>query len=323
MKKYIGVFLLSSLLMGCAAGDDAPVNSGAVGVTTVKMSADFLAPILPKLAALYKVSVCPVPSTTDSPNFVSGMDCDGDGGIVRYLTPSSFKVAMKRLDFVRSDGAITQIIADTGTLANAQVLDLNSPAILLSETLPEGNYSSFVAELYYYEIVMPVDLPSVTQTLRVYLSDDNFVSEGSLGHHQGDITFVDAATGNELGWAAPGLAWRSANLLAARGATVGAGGTDPETTHLRGLYGDATLWNQAVFMQGANQDIFRITAPMSLVIGSTSQTVTFTFDVKDSWFFEDFDGNQLFNPCTGGGSEACAAGAEWSPLFYPPTITIQ
>jgi len=45
------------------------------------------------------------------------------------------------------------------------------------------------------------------------------------------------------------------------------------------------------------------------------------FNVKDSWFYEDFDDNQLFNPCDS--SDACGSNAEWSPIFKAPDIIIQ
>ena len=98
--------------------------------------------------------------------------------------------------------------------------------------------------------------------------------------------------------------------------------TDPETGHLRGLYGDTDLWNQTAFMQGGDQDIYIVTWPLNLTVEETDQTIVCSFRVGDSWFYEDFDNNQKFNPCDNT-SDACGGGAEWSPLFPAVSISAQ
>lgn len=268
------------------------------------------------------IDTCPVPAPSlDSSGYNSGLDCDGDGGLIRYVTPSSFKVAFKKLTFVKSDGTEVDIIADKGTLANSTVYDLTSEINIATKNLSVGTYPSFKGEIYYYEIKMAINNPSVVQSLRVYLSDDDFAQEGSLGHHQGDITFIDN-DGNELGWVPAAEQWTQGNLLASRGSINGAGGTDPETGHLRGLFGNTDLWNQADFMQGNSKDIYIFEGELNLTVSDTDKIVTLTFDLKDSWFYEDFDNNQLFNPCDGT-NDACAVNAEWAPIFKEPSGVIQ
>jgi hypothetical protein len=171
---------------------------------------------------------------------------------------------------------------------------------------------------------MPINSsPTITQSIRVYLSDDDFPGEGGLGHHQGDITFIDA-DGNEMGWAGVGTPWTVDALQTDKALISRPGGTDSETGHQRGLFGNAELWDQATFMQGDGRDMFLITAPLGLTVSADlTKTVTFTFNVKDTWFYEDFDVNGLFNPCENGANDACAQNAEWAPIFNLPALSIQ
>lgn len=268
-----------------------------------------------------RLQTCPSGVAQDEPHFEAGLDCDLDGGIIRFVTPQSFKVAIKRLTFLRDDGESVVIVADTGTLSAANVYDLTSGVSVLSRALPVGEYPFAEAELYYYEIEMPVNSASDVRTLRVYLSDDDFISEGNRGHHQGDIVFI-GSDGGELGWVGDGLLWDEEHLQSERGTINGAGGADPQSGHLRGLFGDETLWNQTLFMQGAERDVYIMRVPLDLLIeGGSHKTATFTFNAEDSWFYEDFDGNEVFNPCIG--SDACSEGAAWAPLFPSPDIVIE
>ena len=335
MKLYnltLGLFVCGTISLGIGlAGCGSDGASKSIGSSdrqatiTVEMKADFLTSLLAKparqlmLKEFVKIATCPTPQPAwDQAGYEAGLDCDNDGGVIQYITPTNYKVAFKRLTFVRDDGTEVDIIADTGTLASSAVLDITSQVTISSPTLSSGNYTSIEGEIYYYELEMPINDPSVTQAIRVYLSDDDFPGEGNLGHHQGDITLI-AANGTELGWVNGGAEWETASLVSARGSINGAGGTDAETGHLRGLYGDTGLWNQTAFVQGSNHDIYIATWPLSLTVENTDQTVVFSFRVGDSWFYEDFDNNQQFNPC-GGVFDACAGSAEWSPLF--PAVSI-
>jgi hypothetical protein len=305
-------------------------NNGALAPapTAVKMKADFTTfgvPGLSRAAHAAKLTSCPSTTTAmDGPGFASGLDCDGDGGITAFITPQSFKVALKRLSFVRDNGDRVDFVPDQGTLEHSLVYDLSSEVTISQMAISAGTYASVQAEIYYYEIRMPINSgPTVTQSIRVYLSDDDFPGEGGLGHHQGDITFIDA-DGNEMGWAGVGTPWTVNALQTDKALISRPGGTDSETGHQRGLFGNAGLWDQAAFMQGGGRDMFLITAPLGLTVSADlTQTVTFIFNVKDSWFYEDFDGNGRFNPCENGANDACAQNAEWAPIFNLPALSIQ
>ena len=328
--KIVFVLLLIAPLFACGGGgSDGSSSTEDEGILTVKMEADFgisgtsATSNFFRLAAAAAIETCPssLPSI-DEPGYAAGLDCDEDGGTIQYITPSSFKVAVKKLTFYKDDNEALEVIPDSGSLAEANAYDLTTPVTLFQEDLPAGNYSSVEAEFYYYEIEIPINNPSVIQAIRIYLSDDDFPQEGSQGHHQGDITFIDP-NGNEIGWVPEGLAWEADSLLTeSRGNINGSGGTDPETGHLRGLYGNADLWNQTDFMQGDSQDIFTLYQNLALTIDSADKTITFSFNVKDSWFYEDFDNDQTFNPCENT-DDACAEGSEWSPIFPEVDVIIQ
>jgi len=323
MKKALTFALVVLFfVVGCGG------SSSSSGNVTVKMSASGVASSSINLAKIAKatfIETCPVPAPTmDSSDLAAGLDCDNDGGVVRYLSPKSFKVAFKKLTFVKDDGTEVNIIADTSTLALSQVVNITNEVTLDATTIANGTYIGYKAELYYYEITMDLNAsPELTdQPLRLFLSDDDFASEGSLGHHQGDIVFLDA-NGVELGWVGGGVGWTVADLQATR-AGIGES-VDPETGHARGLFGNTALWDSTSFMQGASQDIYLMEGSFSVpvVVGSGNKTFSFTFDVADSWFFEDFDGNQKFNPCENGAGDACLSNAEWAPVFNNPAVTVE
>lgn len=314
----MGLFVMA-FLNSCDSGTSANANGTAI----VKMKADFAANVLPKPSYAVmrsKLVSCPsVTATMDTPQYDAGMDCDADGGVIQYLTPQSFKIALKRLTFIK-DNQPFHIISDTGTLAQAVVYDLSTVLTLPEKALPAGNYTGVEAEIYYYEITMPINDPSSNTTIRIYLSDDDFPAEGSLGHHQGDITLVNGS-GVELGWVGVAVPWTTGNLQTNPSSINRPGSTDGETGHQRGLYGNAQMWDQSQFSQGTGMDIYLLSAQFQMTIsGNSSSAVTFTFPVKDSWFFEDFDNDQLFDPCQNT-SDACAGNAEWSPIFVGPEIS--
>ncbi|MCG3128033.1 MAG: hypothetical protein CHACPFDD_02906 [Phycisphaerae bacterium] len=254
----------------------------------------------------------------DGPHLAAGLDCDGNGGAVQYITPSTFKVALKRLTFIAADNTAIDVVPDTGLLANAQVVDLTGEVTLAELGLAPGSYPTYEAEIYYFELTMPLYDANTDVTIRVYMSDDDFASEGNLGHHQGDITIV-GSNGTELGFVVDGQRWEEAALQATRGTINGAAGSDTESGHLRGLFGDAAFWNQSELAQGATRDVFIWQRPLELELAADALNVTFSFDVRDTWFFEDFDSNQLFNPC----DDLDGCGGAWAPLFAEPEVVIQ
>jgi len=299
-------------------GDGDPVGTSAHPRVSVSMKADYSGAQSGRSASL---TDCPavLPGDNDTPELAAGLDCDGDGGIVAYATPSTFKVALKRLTFIEQGGATVDVVPDSGTLAAAQVVDLTGEIELATDELVPGTYAAYEAEIYYIEIVMPLYDPGDPQTLRIYMSDDDFAAEGFLGHHQGDITLVSSA-GEELGFVTTAQRWEIVTLLAQRGDTNGGGGTDPQTGHLRGLYGDTSLWDSQPLMQGSGQDTFIWRRPLGLTLAESDARVTFTFDASNVWFFEDYDADGRFNPCES--LDGCAEGASWSPLIEAPTVQI-
>lgn len=322
-----GLMVLLLAVHSCGKSSSSSDGVTATAPAAVKMKADFSssgAPGLFKAASAAKLTSCPSPTVPDGPNFAAGLDCDGNGGFTAYLTPLSFKVALKRLSFVKSNGDHVDFVPDQGTLAKSLVYDLTSQVTISQLAVSAGTYASAEAEIYYYEIKMPINSnPTITQSIRVYLSDDDFPAEGNLGHHQGDITFI-GDNGTELGWVVPGSPWVATALQTNITLVSRPGSTDPETHHQRGPFGDSSLWDGTAFMQGSGRDIFLINAPLGLTLSADiSKTITFTFSVKDSWFWEDFDSDGRFDPCENSSGEACASGSKWAPIFNLPVLTIQ
>ncbi|MBI4208148.1 MAG: hypothetical protein HY538_00375 [Deltaproteobacteria bacterium] len=277
------------------------------------------------------------PITQDDPILEDGLDCDEDDGLVAHITPSHYSLALKRISLVPEDesGASIDFIADTGTLAQSEVIefttdDSSETIITLDpEDLTAGTYSGVEMEIYYFELTFLV--AGVEQKVRIYMSDDDFEAEGNLGHHQGDITFMDD-DGTELGWIDD--TWTTAGLSTTRGkAQNGAGGTDAETDHDRGFFGDANLWDLEVLNQGVGQDIYLTTlefdSPLEIPdISSFTNliTITATFSVADTFFYEDFEPQDTsdfpgFFPADGG--EASSEGAAWAPLTPTAELSVE
>lgn len=332
MEKTLLAAAFALFCLGCGSGS---TNTSSTNVTvSVRAKADFdtsVSPILSRAINLVKeakLTTCPDPAPSlDDPQYATGLDCDGDSGAINFVTPTTFKVAIKKLTFIKDDDTTVDIIPDTGTLTASEVYNLTSE-ITISPTdlsLSAGTYPTVEGEIYYYEITMEINSEDNIQTIRVYLSDDDFLSEEGVGlghHHQGDITLIDS-DGTELGFVMEDSLWNADNLAAERGNINGAGLTDAETQHKRGLFGNTDLWNQENFNQGTSQDIYTFSEPLNLEITDASEAVLITFDVKDSWFYEDFDTtapeNAIFNPCVNGNQDGC--GGEWAPIFNLPNIT--
>lgn len=269
------------------------------------------------------------PIAQDVPSLADGLDCDADDGLVAHITPTQYAIAFKRVSLVSDDADLDPIdfLADTETLANSVVVDftegeaLTTLATLAPEDLVAGVYTGLEAEIYYFQMTFPVG--ETTRNVRIYMSDDDFAAEGSLGHHQGDITFIDD-DGVELGWIDG--TWSDSLATSRDAAQNGAGGTDAETGHDRGFFGDADFWNQAELVQGADEDIYIMTLDFtaSLEIPDPDTitdltTITATFSIADTFFYEDFAPQDTgFFPDTGG--EATAEGSAWAPL--PPTANL-
>lgn len=272
--------------------------------------------------------------TMDGPALTNGLDCDGDGGRAAHVTPSKYALAFKRVTLLaQSGGTNIDIIADTGTLARSDVVDFTdgdsteSVVTIDASDLSAGTYTGIEAEIYYFQLTFSV--AGVTRNVRIYMSDDDFSAEGSLGHHQGDVTLVND-DGTELGWV--DYTWALENLATSRSDNqTGAGGTDSETGHARGFFGNDEFWNAAPLRQGANQDIYieTLTFDSPLVVPDPSTitditTITATFSVADTFYYEDFppyDSTDYpgFYPDTGG--EAADVNREWAPAAPTAVIT--
>ncbi|MBI4236875.1 MAG: hypothetical protein HY696_00480 [Deltaproteobacteria bacterium] len=332
--------LVLGLLSACGSttattSGTTTTDSGSTGLRLVA-SGDFSSSASAALAApLQKTttgtcSSLTAPITMDDPVLADGLDCDGDSGIVAHITPSTYAIAFKKITLnAASGGTSIDLLADTGTLANSEVVDFTaadsteSVITIAPSSLTAGTYSGITAELYYFQLTFPVG--GTTRHVRIYMSDDDFTAEGSLGHHQGDITFIDD-NGTELGWVDD--TW-SDSLSSSRGeAQNGAGGTDSQTSHDRGYFGNAELWNQTALQQGSTQDIFVTTldfaSPLIIPDPSTISnltTVTVTFSIADTFYYEDFAPQGTgFAPASGG--EASAETREWAPLAPEGSVSV-
>lgn len=326
------VVLLSLVLVACGSATNLSTTTGlrldSAGDFESSASANLSNLILQSLTT----GACDdldTPITSDNPILADDLDCDEDGGIVKHITPTQYSIAFKRVTLLGVGVDHIDFVSDTGTLALSEVIDFTTTdssttlATLDPEDLAAGTYSGIEAEIYYFQLSFPVG--GTTRNVRIYMSDDDFPVEGSLGHHQGDITFISDA-GVELGWI--DSTWSDTLATSRSDDQNGAGGTDAETGHDRGFFGDSTLWDAPSRALGSTQDVFIALFPFaeSLVIPDISTidgltTITINFSVADAFYYEDFAPQGTgFSPAAGG--EATSDSAEWAPLIPTASVTV-
>lgn len=353
-KKIILISCVSLLVVACGGSSSSDGDDGDTTPATglrFDAAADFTSSASASLSALRSRSgttlTCEdfygdeLPSEMDDPIEADGEDCDEDGGVAAHLTPTTYKLALKRVTLMPADEESTpiDIIADTGTLGLSEVIDFtstDSTETLITidpDGLTAGNYDRIEMELYYFEMTFPV--ANVDQIVRFYMSDDDFETEaahvvGLGGHHQGDVTFIDDDGVTEMGWV--DNTWLTENLSATRDVQVGAGGVDAETGHARGFFGNTDLWDDEAQVQGDSQDVFVYTLSLASTLEipdpttiTDLTTITATFSTADTFFYEDFapfntsDDYPGFYPDVGGE----AAGGEWAPLIPTAALTVE
>lgn len=335
LKIMIILFLFMAMFIQACGGSDSTSeeegNTGLSFVTTATFSTEAASLISGRVLTVITCGERADPSM-DGPDLQDGEDCDEDGGDVMHLTPTQYAVAFKRVTLIPENSTAENIdfIVDTGTLAGSEVVTLTeddaSETIITLEPseLTAGIYTGIEMEVYYIQMTFPVS--GVERHVRIYMSDDDFETEGNLGHHQGDITFIDD-DGTELGWV--DYTW-SDNLASARGDDQnGAGGTDAETNHDRGFFGNMDFWDSENLLQGADRDIFVTTVDFELEIPEPSDitdltTLTLIVSVENTFYYEDFAPKNTtefpgFSPADGG--EAASEEAEWAPLFPELELT--
>lgn len=314
MKFYlcaVGFFAVLFTAPGCKED-----NLATATVSKVKLGVDFGAGAGTSLQGLL--------STASERFSLKSTQCSPpvEGCSVVYQTPTQYNIALKSVFLNTQDGQRVYLF-DHDSLADISVQTIfsfdssnNSPIQL---DLPVGleeiaGVEGIGFEVYYIEVELIVY--GEARLIRIYMSDDDFAHHGGKGHHQGDITYFE--DGNEY-WARGGGNWFKEQLSTRGVYADGAGGADPETGHGRGMFGDGALWNSPEFAQGPSEDIF----VLERGIEGVGSSLMLTFDVTDTWSFEDYDGDGSFDPCEAEIApyvEACSDGAHWHPVF--PVVSV-
>lgn len=316
---FIKIILTLFLLVHTSCGKNS------INISNFSLQVDFdsnnkTMNLLKQFGTKISLTACDEKSSSDNSESSAGLDCDGDGGVVAFQTPSRFKMALKRLYFITTSG-------EEDVVSYPLLKDIDEKGIFeftpntLTHSVPLGSSSytevtGLGVEVYYYQ--MELTMYGAKHEIRIYMSDDDFPKEGNLGHHQGDITYFDKE-GKEH-WAFGGNQWfaKPEETLVRGDFANGAGKTDPETKHQRGMFGDSQMWNDSRFMQGASQDIYTTEVEFEEVNGTHASLV---FNIHKRWFYEDFERThpKSFDPCYNDSDEGC--GGEWAPLL--PKIEAQ
>ncbi|MGL1886644.1 MAG: hypothetical protein OCD76_09030 [Reichenbachiella sp.] len=318
------ILVSSLILIGLSACFDAATTEAEIDpdqneidlgqiTLTLSMEADFGAALVQKAVA----AVCI--GTEDHPGVTAGLDCDSDGGVVTFSTPSQFRGAFGDV-YVYNTTDTLSLLPKLGILTDAEIVNLNQTIVVAEILADRKPYTDIYVEVYYLDMKIPLNASGEEQWIRIYMSDDDFAHHMTTGHHQGDIILLDSL-GNEQGWVAGCAPWTLANVSTTRSTDhEGAGGIDSQTGHGRGFFGDEALWNQNTFMQGSTQDVYFTRAPISLNLTTgTEANITISFPIENTWYFEDFDANGVFSP-GGNDIEMCTEGSTWAPLIPIPVF---
>ena len=319
MRSAMASLIIGLLLVGCGS-----TTQQTATIKTVALNVDFNTAA--KIAvSLFSVSPhrwlanfsgsCSAGQTTDEPGTTAGLDCDNDGGKVAYQTPTQYKIALKGVYLIKDTGEKSYLFSysnlkDFDADGIKTFTSANATVALPTTAIGNGVVATGIGfEIYYLQL--KIKMYGTDREIRIYMSDDDFTSENSRGHHQGDITYFDNSSVEH--WAYGGANWFSnASTTLTRGTFAnGVGGTDPQTGHARGMFGNAALWNNLNFAQGATQDIYYDSVNLS---GSGSD-LTIKFGIANTWFYEDFETSTYpnsFDPCQSSSLEGC--GGEWAPL---------
>ena len=262
---------------------------------------------------------------SDEPFYASGLDCDNDGGVVAFETPRRFKIAIKSLALINKNGEKEYLI-NKNSLEESVVFDISNPKELGDLIIPQDTYTHITAEIYYYWLDMQMYNKGEYTQFRVYMSDDNR-TQATAGHHQGDITLTDE-NNQEKGWVL-GI-WKPTDAFAIRPEPnnpdnpLYASTKDKETNRQRGPFGQDSLWDDERLNPN---DIYTITGPIGELKVTKESKIQFAFNTKNSWYWEDYNGDGIFGAGVHRNSEtniteAADGNATWSPLLNPPTIKV-
>ncbi|PIR23111.1 MAG: hypothetical protein COV44_04545 [Deltaproteobacteria bacterium CG11_big_fil_rev_8_21_14_0_20_45_16] len=324
MKK---IYLLIVVLFAFLISSGCNSSGSSTGVTMeVDFATSALSSVLSNSVLNSRIraleTTCPEAASNDEPGYQADLDCDDDDGVIAYQTPTSYKIAFKSVYFLSGEDEKSYLLNfdSLDEIDKTGVIEFTSGDNSVKIDLPSDFNTSLIPtgvgfEVYYFELRF--NLYGEETTVRIYMSDDDFTDQGSGGHHQGDITYLDG-DGVEH-WANGGSNWLSTpEATLERGEYAnGDGGMDDETGHARGMFGSAVFWNATDLNQGADQDIFLVEVDLA---AAENPSATVTFSIADTWFYENFDSDaSSFDPCES--DEACAAGAAWAPLF--PDISVK
>ena len=323
MKPLYGIFFACLVFFIAGCGSSAPATSNYKMNFTTKFSSS---------QSITRERLNPLSScggqVVDFPGLTAGTTCTGSAHIaVRYQTPTAYKIAFKSIYLTDGTNKVYYINhSHLSDVDSGSILPFTSAAATAQITAPAGFALTSVPtavgwEIYYFELTLT--LYGQSQVIRIYMSDDDFTSEGAKGHHPGDITFIDA-TGTER-WAKGGFNWVSdlSSTTLSRGTFAnGAGGIDAQTGHAHGMFGDSTFWNtQAKIKESATYDYYYDEISFGSTKASLATSVGATFDISNTWFYDKYDdtsgNNASFDPCLNSSQEGC--GGVWAPLY--PTIT--
>lgn len=278
---------------GKGSGDVVGVPPTGGGVTLNAKAQNLVAFHNPVLAAIVRK----VMATAETPN-------DGHpSSIHRLITPTVYRAALKsgRLQNAESNPTLTYDIFDN-SVTDPEVIDLTSnsqsvPIASNSSRPTVGTYTHMRSEIVYLEMEFRAADSNVGR-VRWYMSSTG-ANNGS-NPQQGDILVRDNADG-VFKWINSGT---GAYATARPAAPVDLSPFPPGATAVDPF-----------------NDVLQLGSSFTVNATSGTTTATMLFDVSNTFFFEDYNGNGRFVPGEVGGLGVEGTDGSWWP--GPPVITIQ
>ncbi|OGB87654.1 hypothetical protein A3H38_04100 [candidate division WOR-1 bacterium RIFCSPLOWO2_02_FULL_46_20] len=271
-----------------------------------------------------------------------------------FITPDRYLIALKSAKLTKTGTSDVVVLFNYPSLESCVVESFSSnevkEIVITTAEVAAADYETLKVEVYWVQQRFPIKSgtsesvsasteAAVMKNIRIYLTDDHAAESwravgDNNAHHQGDLTIIGTDEATELGWFFPPADFSGKKPRPGSPDTDGYAANqnldkgDPTTLHDRGPNGNNDDWGgrtAAGDIAGRHpEDIFIAEIPLSDLDLSAVSKLLVRFDVKNTWVFNDVDGDGYFSPgfITGeAGDDANDETKGWGPLL--PNISFE
>jgi hypothetical protein len=271
-----------------------------------------------------------------------------------FITPDRYLIALKSAKLKKTGTTEVVTIFNYSSLESCVIESFSSSEVkeivVSTAEITPADYDALQVEVYWVQMKFPIKagtsetVPASTEApimrnIRIYLTDDQAAENwrsiaGNNEHHQGDLTIIATDESAEIGWFYPPADFSGKTPRPGSpdtddyGANLNLDKGDSVTGHDRGPFGDNAFWGGRLAtgeVAGKHpENIYLAVLPLPDVDFNSISKMTIRFDVKNTWAFNDVDGDGYFSPgyITGeAGDDANTTSKAWAPLL--PNISFE